>query len=153
MFSLCSIAWINAWVALLMLTAIQPDKENRIKTMKSPTIAMCRAMFLFSLRENWKRDPSSRPSLLRSRFLGCQAALPPKETLWGAMHDIPKNRYAMRTCVCCLKIIVGCVVVLHCTECWLRWFCMVSSLFRSFKNQWDYWEKKFKNLKDKVSGL
>ena len=28
MFSLCSITWINAWVALSMLTATQPDKDQ-----------------------------------------------------------------------------------------------------------------------------
>ena len=76
--------WMNTWVALLMLTAIQPDKENRVKTMKSPTIAMCFAMFLFSLKENWKRGPSFRPSLLRSRFLPCHATLHTKETFWGS---------------------------------------------------------------------
>ena len=68
-----------------MLTAIQPDKENRVKTMKSPTIAMCFAMFLFSLKENWKRGPSFRPSLLRSRFCHVTQRSPQKKLFGGAM--------------------------------------------------------------------
>ena len=95
-----------------------------------------------------------KPSIVKQSYQYQISRIPKKLIQWINLTDMLglKNRYAMRTCVCYSKIIVGYVVVLHCTECWLRWFCMVSSLFRSFKNQWDYWKKKIKNLKDKVTG-
>ena len=64
-----------------------------------------------------------------------------------------KNRYAMRTCVCYLEIIVGYVVLSYTVQnVGFVGFVWCHVCFAALKIN-ETVGKKFKNLKDKVSGL
>ena len=78
--------------------------------------------------------------------------LPTNGRLWGgALRDETKNRYAMRTCVCYLEIIVG-YVVLSCTvqNVGFVGFVWCHVCFAALKIN-ETVGKKLKSLKDKVS--
>ena len=79
------------------------------------------------------------------------------EPFWRVLHSggwlpLKKNRYAMRTCVCFLEIIVGYVVLSYTVQnVGFVGFVWCHVCFAALKIN-ETVGKKIKNLKDKVSG-